>query len=132
MLCRGSWFRRTSRSPRRREWLFGTPAPSALSPASSAQCTAPSTKEPTATSDLLGADDRGSGATAKHAMREPLFVPESLGLDVLLRRMNEARTHFAIALDEYGSTGGIVTLADVVAELVGDIADEHRDPQQEV
>lgn len=65
-------------------------------------------------------------------MREPLFVPESLRLDLLLRRMNEARTHFAIALDEYGSTEGIVTLDDVVAELVGDIADEHRDPARAV
>ena len=82
--------------------------------------------------DMLAADDRIFGATVKHAMREPLFVPESLRLDVLLRRMNEARTHFAIALDEYGSTEGIVTLDDVVAELVGDIADEHRDPAQEV
>jgi CBS domain containing-hemolysin-like protein len=61
-------------------------------------------------------------------MRDPLFVPESLRLDELLRRMNEARTHFAIALDEYGSTEGIITLDDVVEELVGDIADEHDDP----
>jgi magnesium and cobalt exporter, CNNM family len=82
--------------------------------------------------DMLAADNRNSGATVKQAMREPLFVPESLRLDLLLRRMNEARTHFAVALDEYGSTEGIVTLDDVVAELVGDIADEHRDPAQAV
>ena len=82
--------------------------------------------------DMLAADHRNAGATVKHAMREPLFVPESLRLDLLLRQMNEARTHFAIALDEYGSTEGIVTLDDVVAELVGDIADEHRDPAHAV
>ena len=78
--------------------------------------------------DMLAADHRSSGATAGQAMRDPLFVPESLRLDELLRRMNEARTHFAIALDEYGSTEGIITLDDVVEELVGDIADEHDDP----
>jgi CBS domain containing-hemolysin-like protein len=82
--------------------------------------------------DMLAAGQRASGATVKQAMREPLFVPESLPLDVLLRRMHEARTHFAIALDEYGSTEGIVTLDDVVAELVGDIADEHDDPAQAI
>jgi CBS domain containing-hemolysin-like protein len=82
--------------------------------------------------DMLAADLRDSGATVKQAMREPLFVPESLPLDLLLRRMHEARTHFAIALDEYGSTEGIVTLDDVVAELVGDIADEHDDPARAV
>jgi CBS domain containing-hemolysin-like protein len=82
--------------------------------------------------DMLAAAHRNSGAIVQHAMREPLFVPESLRLDLLLRRMNEARTHFAIALDEYGSTEGIVTLDDVVAELVGDIADEHRDPAHAV
>ena len=82
--------------------------------------------------DMLAADHRDSRATVEQAMREPLFVPESLRLDLLLRRMNEARTHFAIALDEYGSTEGIVTLDDVLAELVGDIADEHDDPAQAV
>jgi CBS domain containing-hemolysin-like protein len=82
--------------------------------------------------DMLAADHRTSAATVKNAMREPLFVPESLRLDLLLRRMNEARTHFAIALNEYGSTEGIVTLDDVVAELVGDIADEHRDPARAI
>ncbi len=82
--------------------------------------------------DMLAAGHRASDATVKQAMREPLFVPESLPLDLLLRRMHEARTHFAIALDEYGSTEGIVTLDDVVAELVGDIADEHDDPAQAI
>jgi magnesium and cobalt exporter, CNNM family len=82
--------------------------------------------------DMLAADHRHSGATVKRAMREPLFVPESLRLDLLLRQMNEGRTHFAIALDEYGSTEGIVTLDDVLAELVGDIADEHRDPARAI
>jgi CBS domain containing-hemolysin-like protein len=82
--------------------------------------------------DMLAADHRQPGAIVKHAMREPLFVPESLRLDLLLRQMNEARTHFAIALNEYGSTEGIVTLDDVLAELVGDIADEHRDPARAV
>src|SRR6266545_4535626 len=82
--------------------------------------------------DMLRADHQDPGARVKDGMREPLVVPESLRLDVLLRQMNEARTHFAIVVDEYGSTSGIITLDDVLAELVGEIADEHRDPSETV
>src|SRR6266540_2931561 len=82
--------------------------------------------------DMLRADHQDPGARVKDGMREPLVVPESLRLDVLLRQMNEARTHFAIVVDEYGSTSGIITLDDVLAELVGEIAGEHRDPSETV
>jgi putative hemolysin len=59
-------------------------------------------------------------------MRQPLFIPESLTLDRLLLRFQERRTQLAIVLDEFGGTRGMVTLEDILEELVGDIHDEHR------
>ena len=82
--------------------------------------------------DMLRAADRRGDATAKDAMREPLVVPESLRLDVLIGQMNHARAHLAVVIDEYGSTSGIITLGDILAELVGEVADEHSDPAQTV
>jgi CBS domain containing-hemolysin-like protein len=58
-------------------------------------------------------------------MREPLFVPESMGVIELLARMRAQRTHLAIVVDEFGGTDGLVTIEDVVEEIVGDIEDEH-------
>src|SRR5947199_4267124 len=58
-------------------------------------------------------------------MREPLFVPESMGVIELLARMRAGRTHLAIVVDEFGGTEGLVTIEDVVEEIVGDIEDEH-------
>src|SRR3954469_10940529 len=58
-------------------------------------------------------------------MREPLFVPESMGVIELLARMRAQRTHLAIIVDEFGGTEGLVTIEDVVEEIVGDIEDEH-------
>jgi CBS domain containing-hemolysin-like protein len=58
-------------------------------------------------------------------IREPLFVPESMGVIELLARMRSQRTHLAIVVDEFGGTEGLVTIEDVVEEIVGDIEDEH-------
>jgi CBS domain containing-hemolysin-like protein len=77
-------------------------------------------------SDLLEADHRRRGAPASGAMRDALVVPESLPLEDLLGQMNQSRTHLAIIVDEHGAIIGIVTLADVLAELVGEMPDEHR------
>ncbi|MEW6153753.1 MAG: hemolysin family protein, partial [Actinomycetota bacterium] len=57
-------------------------------------------------------------------MREPTVVPDSLGLGEVLVALRRARTELAVVVDEYGGTAGIVTLEDVVEELVGDISDE--------
>jgi CBS domain containing-hemolysin-like protein len=62
-------------------------------------------------------------------MREPLFVPESMGMIELLARMRADRIHLAIVVDEFGGTEGLVTIEDVVEEIVGDIEDEHDDAE---
>ncbi len=57
--------------------------------------------------------------------RTPLYVPESMGVLDLLARMRADRVHLAIVVDEFGGTEGLVTIEDVVEEIVGDIEDEH-------
>jgi len=66
-----------------------------------------------------------STARVKHLMRPPILVPESLPLDPLLALLRSESFQLAVVLDEYGDQAGIVTLEDVVEEIVGDISDEH-------
>jgi Mg2+/Co2+ transporter CorB len=61
---------------------------------------------------------------AKVAMK-PYFVPDVTGLDDQLHAFMKNKTHLAIVIDEYGSMQGLVTLEDILEEIVGDIADEH-------
>jgi CBS domain containing-hemolysin-like protein len=58
-------------------------------------------------------------------MREATFVPESKPIDDLLSEMQAARTHLVIVVDEYGGTGGLVTIEDILEEIVGEITDEY-------
>jgi magnesium and cobalt transporter len=63
--------------------------------------------------------------TISDLIRQPRFVPESMGVLDLLAEMRATRTHLAIVLDEYSGTEGLVTIEDLVEEIVGDIEDEH-------
>ena len=71
------------------------------------------------------ARDRSMAALIRH----PLFVPESMGVIELLARMRTERMHLAIVVDEFGGTEGLVTIEDVVEEIVGDIEDEHDEAE---
>ncbi len=58
-------------------------------------------------------------------LREPFFVPENMKLDDLLKDFQDKKTHLAVVVDEYGGTSGIITLEDVIEEIVGEITDEY-------
>lgn len=75
--------------------------------------------------DMLKESRSDSNAKVKDAMREALLVPESLPLEDVLVSMRRNRNHFAIVLDEFGATSGILTLEDIIEELVGEIRDEY-------
>jgi magnesium and cobalt transporter len=61
----------------------------------------------------------------REVLRPAVFVPESKRLDVLLKEFRASRNHMAIVVDEYGGVAGLVTIEDVIEEIVGDIADEY-------
>lgn len=63
----------------------------------------------------------------KSLMRQPLFVPQARGALDVLADMRASRTHLAVVVDEYSGTDGIITIEDLVEEIVGDIEDEHDD-----
>ena len=70
------------------------------------------------------AQDRAPAALAG-VMRPPVFVPDSKRIDELLKEMQATRNHMAIVVDEYGGTAGVVTIEDLLEEIVGDITDEY-------
>lgn len=65
-------------------------------------------------------------------MREAHFVPETMRVDDLLRHMRSGETHLAIVFDEWGGTVGLVTIEDLIEELVGEVTDEHDKPEDVV
>jgi CBS domain containing-hemolysin-like protein len=89
--------------------------------------------------DLVRRSQNGSdqrGPRIEELMRAPAFVPESKPVDELLRDMQAQRIHIAIVVDEYGGFAGLVTIEDILEEIVGEIADEHdavqRPPVEEL
>jgi CBS domain containing-hemolysin-like protein len=76
--------------------------------------------------DALGVPPaRRAHTTVRQVAREPVLVPEPLDLDRVLELLQAAGEDFAIVIDEYGGTDGVVTIEDLVEELVGEITDEH-------
>jgi len=64
-------------------------------------------------------------------MREPFFVPETKKVQALLHEFRTLKLHLAVIVDEYGGTAGLVTIEDVIEQIVGDIEDEHDAPREE-
>jgi CBS domain containing-hemolysin-like protein len=69
--------------------------------------------------------DGREDAKVEECMRNATFVPDSKPVDELLREMQAEQTHMAVVIDEYGGTAGIVTIEDIIEEIVGEIADEY-------
>ncbi|NTV83464.1 MAG: CBS domain-containing protein, partial [Bacteroidales bacterium] len=61
-------------------------------------------------------------------LKDALFVPENKKINDLLQEFQEKKIHMAVVVDEYGGTSGIVTLEDIIEEIVGEISDEHDEP----
>ena len=76
--------------------------------------------------------EAGQSERVESIMREAYFVPDSKPVDVLLRDMQSARVHIAIVVDEYGGTAGLVTIEDILEEIVGEITDEYDTAAPEV
>lgn len=71
----------------------------------------------------------GRDTTVTQLMRPAVFVPDSKPLDALLREMQHDRNHMALLVDEYGAIAGLVTIEDVLEEIVGEIADEYDEAE---
>ncbi len=77
--------------------------------------------------DLLPYIDAAPGFDWKQLMRPAFFVPENKKIDDLLQEFRDRKIHMAIVVDEFGGTSGLVTLEDIIEEIVGDISDEFDD-----
>ena len=85
--------------------------------------------------DLLRHLHNGHGqqVALRDIVREPLYVPETTGIDTLLERMKREHVHIAIVIDEYSGVSGLVTMEDILEEIVGEIVDEYDlDKQEEI
>lgn len=82
--------------------------------------------------DLLKPLKDNQKLNVKELMREPYFVPESKDIDELFKYMQTNKVQMAIVIDEYGGTAGLITMEDILEELVGNIFDEYDDEEIEV
>lgn len=81
--------------------------------------------------DLLAQSIIGKPKVVQDIMRQAQFIPESKRLNVLLKEFRTNRNHMAIVVDEYGSAAGLVTIEDVLEQIVGEIEDEHDLEEEE-
>jgi len=70
--------------------------------------------------------------TIKNLMFAPFYIPETTGIDSLLETMQKEHVHLAIVIDEYGGVAGLVTMEDVLEEIVGDIVDEFDEEEEQM
>jgi gliding motility-associated protein GldE len=78
--------------------------------------------------DLLPHLDREDDFNWRELLRDAFFVPENKKINDLLQEFQQKKIHMAVIVDEYGGTSGIVTLEDIIEEIVGEISDEHDEP----
>lgn len=81
------------------------------------------------TKDLLGYIHQGNDFDWHFLLRQPFFVPETKLIEDLLKDFQTKRMHFAVVVDEFGGTSGIVTMEDILEEIIGDIKDEFDDEE---
>ncbi len=81
--------------------------------------------------DYFRLDDKSRDNVMKDAVRDAYYVPETIRNDILFRNMKNNRKHFAIVIDEYGGMSGIVTINDLLEQLVGDLEDDILVPREE-
>jgi gliding motility-associated protein GldE len=81
------------------------------------------------TKDLLAHINDAPDFNWRQLMRTPYFVPEQKLIDDLLKEFQQKRIHFAVVVDEFGGTSGIVTMEDILEEIIGDIKDEFDDDE---
>ncbi len=75
--------------------------------------------------DFLTAQAKTGQADLRKIIKPPFFIPETMKISLLLREMQRKRTHMALVVDEYGGIAGLVTIEDLIEEIVGEIRDEH-------
>ena len=71
------------------------------------------------------------GGDTAEILRPPYFVPETLKADELFRQMQKTKSHFAVVLDEYAGLGGIITMSDLLEEIVGTLSNEYDDAEED-
>ena len=81
---------------------------------------------------LSGNPERMKNRKVKSIARKPYFIPDTQSLDVLFHAMQKKKIHMAIAIDEYGQTAGLVTMEDILEEIVGDIQDEYDAEEEDI
>ena len=82
------------------------------------------------TKDYLRLKDKSRNNVMEKAVQPAFFIPESVRADVLFRNMQKSRNHFAVVVDEYGGMSGIVTMHDLLEQLVGDLDDDWSVPEE--
>lgn len=80
--------------------------------------------------DYFRLNEKSREEIMKHAVQQAYFIPETVRADVLFRNMKTTRNHFAVVIDEYGGMSGIITMNDLLEQLVGDLEDDHTVPAE--
>ncbi len=80
--------------------------------------------------DLLKFSGHAEGFDIRTILRPAVLIPESMRLNVLLEEFRRSRNHMALVIDEYGGVAGLITIEDVLEQIVGEIDDEHDDEEE--